>query len=156
MSHQIDYSKFDEPEKSSKAIDDIKFWLGPKKFAEFTTLLVNEAPLTLDAFRMTVSFCGVRGFPAEAWWNLVNSQRAEGERIEKQMAAALAADDTIADAEVNEDSALARCGRDEDEDWKVEPDFDAQAAYDDEWGTDNAGDPRIAAHEAFHRNEMDV
>lgn len=36
------------------------------------------------------------------------------------------------------------------------PDWDAQAEYDDAWGTDNAGDHRIAAFQEFHDHEMET
>lgn len=70
MHYEIQYDPKD-PCRDEKAIDDVKNYLGEAKFIELTGLLQKDK-LSLKEFRLIVSFTGVQGFPAEAWWKYCN------------------------------------------------------------------------------------
>jgi hypothetical protein len=69
MTHyNVDYSGMDEVAKHNKAIEDIKEYMGEERFTKLTALL-KEDSYTLSQFEMAVSFAGVQGYPAKAWYN---------------------------------------------------------------------------------------
>lgn len=73
MTHyNVDYSGLDEVAKHNKAIQDIKDYMGEPKFEELTGMFKEvpepERP-NLDKFELLVSFAGIQGYPAKAWYN---------------------------------------------------------------------------------------
>ena len=69
MTHYtVNYEGLDKVTKHNKAIQDIKDYLGEDRFNQITEL-VRKDSYTLDQFRMAVSFAGVQGYPAKAWYN---------------------------------------------------------------------------------------
>lgn len=72
MSYIVDYSELDNDPiaKHNKAIEDIKEYLGEEKFNRVTEQIRTEYPdMTLKQFQMAISFGGVQGYPAKAWYN---------------------------------------------------------------------------------------
>lgn len=70
MTHYIkDYSKITDPaEKQAKAIQDIKDYLGVKKFKHVCKLVHADQTATRTMFVRSLSiFVGIEGYPAEAW-----------------------------------------------------------------------------------------
>jgi hypothetical protein len=68
MSYTTDYTGLDPITAHNRAIRDIIDYMGQEKFDERTAELRKEQ-LTLEVFQLVVSFCGVRGYPAKAWFN---------------------------------------------------------------------------------------
>lgn len=75
MHYTIDYSKIaNEHEKHDKALQDIKDYLGEKKFDEITNI-VKQAPIPRKSFIMQLGvLAGIQGYPAEAWAAHLNLQ----------------------------------------------------------------------------------
>lgn len=73
MTHyNVSYEGLSDIEKHNKAIQDIKDYLGEEKFEQLTKQCKEEYPdLTLEQFRMSVSFAGVQGYPVKAWYNYI-------------------------------------------------------------------------------------
>lgn len=71
MTHYtINYEGLSEIEKHNKAIQDIKDYLGEAKFDEVTAIVKNSPkPYNLEQFLLAVSFAGIQGYPAKAWYN---------------------------------------------------------------------------------------
>lgn len=67
MTHyNINYTSLSPLDKFNKAIADCIDYLGQEKFEE----LCDKVPktMTLDIFRMALSFAGIQGYPAKAMW----------------------------------------------------------------------------------------
>lgn len=71
MSHyEVNYKDLKEPEKSNKAICDIMEFLGTEHFHDLTAMIKREYPhVNFCEFEVAVSFAGIQGFPALAWFN---------------------------------------------------------------------------------------
>ena len=71
MSYTIDYSNESDPiAKHNKAIEDIKEYVGEDRFETLTQQIKEEYPnMSLEQFQLVVSFAGVQGYPAKAWFN---------------------------------------------------------------------------------------
>lgn len=69
MSYEIDYSRLPVAERDSAALADCRNWLGEDRFARVDQLYRElPEPLTLDLFRLHMSFAGIQGLPVEAWY----------------------------------------------------------------------------------------
>lgn len=71
MHTDIDYSGIsDQTEKDAKAIEDIKNWLGKKKFDEFELLIhrtKQARKVPFSELQLACGIGGVQGFPVYAW-----------------------------------------------------------------------------------------
>lgn len=68
MSHvDINYSELQEPEKSAKALKDIKEWFGSRAIHDLELYVKDGA--TIEQFRFMCSFGGVSGFPVDVLYN---------------------------------------------------------------------------------------
>lgn len=70
-SYTVNYEGLDPIAKHNKAIEDIKDYMGSERFEMLTELFKNEGEMTLGQFEMVVSFAGVQGYPAKAWYNYI-------------------------------------------------------------------------------------
>lgn len=69
MTHYtISYEGLDPIEKHNKAIADIKEYVGEDRFKDLTARFKEMSP-SLEQFELMVSFAGVQGYPAKAWFN---------------------------------------------------------------------------------------
>ncbi len=64
MKQTVDYSTLQEPAKSKKAINDVKFYFGIKTFNQLTFMMgsLNDE----KGCKIALEMGGVTGFPAEA------------------------------------------------------------------------------------------
>jgi hypothetical protein len=69
MHYSIDYSGLTNVEAHNQAISDIKEYVGDQRYIDLTNLSRANGQISLDTFRMMISFAGVQGFPARAWYN---------------------------------------------------------------------------------------
>ena len=67
MHQDINYGNLAEPEKSEKAIEDIKNWLGVKKFNWFEKTVRGDHFVTFAEFELACGMGGIQGFPVKAW-----------------------------------------------------------------------------------------
>lgn len=78
MTHyDIDYSKLSEAEKQSKAIDDIKDYMGIEKFNHVYSQFVElhkVKPMTEETLGFYLMLAGISGYPVKAWFNLIESE----------------------------------------------------------------------------------
>lgn len=67
MKQTIDYSTIEEPAKSKKAINDVKFFVGIKAFRQITFMMgsLNDE----KGLRIALELGGITGFPATAMIN---------------------------------------------------------------------------------------
>ena len=70
-SYTVNYDELDPMAKHNKAIQDIKDYLGESQFFNLTDRLLDNWPQQpeLEQFVMAVSFAGIQGYPAKAWYN---------------------------------------------------------------------------------------
>jgi len=66
--YTIDYGDLQEPEKARKALADIAEYLGAERFNKFTVERMKEPAMPRIGFIYAVSFGGVQGYPAHAWY----------------------------------------------------------------------------------------
>jgi len=72
MHMTVDYTNLAKPEV--KALADCKEWLGADRFAHLTSLFKSDYPgITLDQFRVMVSFAGIQGYPCKVWYEHIYS-----------------------------------------------------------------------------------
>ncbi|KAH0547933.1 hypothetical protein GP486_008326 [Trichoglossum hirsutum] len=76
MTHYIThYEGLSGDQKFSKAIQDIRDYVGRKKFSELTDKFGDytkeNGPLEFEQFQLMISFVGVQGFPAKAWYKYI-------------------------------------------------------------------------------------
>lgn len=70
MTHyDIDYSGLDPIAKHEKALQDIVDYMGRDKFDRLVESLRKGEQLTLQHFRLVMSFAGVQGYPVKALYN---------------------------------------------------------------------------------------
>ena len=74
MTHyDVDYSTLEGEAKKAKALEDIKEWLGEKKFDEVTELLKSdESSKNFDKFAFYCGLVGVQYYPVEAWFEEIH------------------------------------------------------------------------------------
>lgn len=68
MHYTVNYEGLDPIAKHNKAIADIKEYLGEDRFETLTEQFKNRSP-SFEQFELMVSFAGVQGYPAKAWFN---------------------------------------------------------------------------------------
>jgi len=69
MTHYtVDYTALTGEAKREKALRDIEDYLGKERYDYLTEVLANGEGYDLETFSMIVSFAGVQGYPAKAWW----------------------------------------------------------------------------------------
>lgn len=70
MHHEINYSALPEADKETKALNDIKEWLGVKKFNRVEKdVKACQPPLSRRQFQFMCSIAGFEGYPVEVWAN---------------------------------------------------------------------------------------
>lgn len=84
MTHyDVDYSKLQEPEKSNKALADIKDYVGEERFNKITEALRAELrggtqePRSWDQFKLVMSFAGIQGFPCQPMYVWVYGEKPD-------------------------------------------------------------------------------
>jgi hypothetical protein len=67
----VDYSGLDSSEKRKEAIEDLKKWLGIKKYEELTSktkkAIKDGKVVNRDGIHFAMSFAGVEGYPVLVW-----------------------------------------------------------------------------------------
>lgn len=66
MHTTVDYSKLSEPEKSKKAIADLREFLGQEKYDHITSEFRQKDKMDVELFINIVSIGGISGFPVYA------------------------------------------------------------------------------------------
>lgn len=72
MKMNKDYSR--SPAKNFDAVEDIKFWLGEKKYAEVSPQMAGVRDPKTFAFYCEMA--GIQGFPVQAWYDLHHGEGA--------------------------------------------------------------------------------
>ncbi len=67
-----DYSK--SPSKNFDAVEDIKSWFGPQKWAQVSPMMAREK--NPNAFSFYCMIAGIDGFPVQAWYDLYHGEGA--------------------------------------------------------------------------------
>lgn len=72
MTHyNVNYAGLTDVEKSAKALQDIKDYLGEDKF-ESTTEIMRNGMIPYEQFTMAMMFmAGIEGYPVKAWYEHV-------------------------------------------------------------------------------------
>ena len=70
MSYKVNYAN--SPTPAFDAVEDIRGYLGPDKFSEITQKL--KGVNVCATFALACAFCGVQGYPVQAWYELINGQ----------------------------------------------------------------------------------
>lgn len=77
MSHYtVSYADLEPEAKQAKALADIKDYVGEVRFESITKLFLEQPMVTLEQFHLMVSFAGVQGYPAQVWFNEIETRRA--------------------------------------------------------------------------------
>lgn len=70
MTHyDIDYSGLTPQAKYEKAIHDIKDYMGEERYNKVVGLYKEIRPISLEVFRLQMSFAGVQGYPVVAMYD---------------------------------------------------------------------------------------
>jgi hypothetical protein len=73
------YDGLESDAKAAKALEDIVQYMGWLKFTELSRVAREDRDWTLAQWRMTVSFVGVQGYPAQAWYeHLFGPEKTDG------------------------------------------------------------------------------
>lgn len=85
MTHyDVHYSGNNTPEDKTKAIKDIKSYLGAKKFEEITEAYRKDEPQTFKSFCFQLAvFVGVQGYPARVWFEHIYQREATEAEIKE-------------------------------------------------------------------------
>lgn len=70
MHNTIDYGK--SPSPAFDAVEDIKSWLGPKRWAKLQPEMSKVKHC--GNFAMFCALAGIQGYPVRAWYELINGQ----------------------------------------------------------------------------------
>lgn len=70
MHYEINYKGHATVEAADRAaLKDIAEWMGADRFARVDQLYREMAePVSIDVFRLQMSFAGIQGYPVEAWY----------------------------------------------------------------------------------------
>lgn len=75
-SYTIDYGKLKGNAKAKKAAEDIKFYLGEDRFEKLTKDFAAAKLKNFYQFVNWAGLAGIRGYPAEVWWDICYPDRA--------------------------------------------------------------------------------
>lgn len=70
MSYTISYKN--SPAPAFDAVEDIREYLGNNRYGELTHILKDVK--SCANFALYCSMCGIRGYPVQAWYELINGQ----------------------------------------------------------------------------------
>lgn len=68
MTYEVNYSGLEGNAKRAKALADIVDYIGWEKFADVHNKVLTGEKLTWAEWEMCVSFVGIQGYPAIAWY----------------------------------------------------------------------------------------
>jgi len=70
MHYTVNYAQLgDCAAQDRAALEDCRVWLGEDRFARIDQVYREmPEPMTLDLFRLHMSFAGIQGRPVEAWY----------------------------------------------------------------------------------------
>jgi hypothetical protein len=66
MKYTINYTGLNDRDKFAQAILDVQDYLGEARFNQLVALFKAQPQLTLEEFKLALSFAGITGYPAEA------------------------------------------------------------------------------------------
>jgi hypothetical protein len=68
MHYEVNYKDHkDTTAADTAALKDICEWMGEERFTRVDDLYRQMLPVSLELFRLQMSFVGVQGYPVEAW-----------------------------------------------------------------------------------------
>ena len=78
MHYEINYKGFaDTADADRAALADIQDWMGSDRFARVDAVYRElTEPVSIDVFRLQMSFAGIQGYPVEAWYRSLWPGRA--------------------------------------------------------------------------------
>jgi hypothetical protein len=70
MHYEVSYRAHEDVAAAdAAAIADIRDWLGAERFATVDSVYRQlSEPVSLDLFRLQMSFAGIQGYPVAAWY----------------------------------------------------------------------------------------
>lgn len=70
MHYEINYGAHtDVVAADAAALADIRDWMGADRFETVDAMYKQLAePISIDLFRLQMSFAGIQGYPVEAWY----------------------------------------------------------------------------------------